>query len=301
MCNILITGGNGFLGSHLINLFLKEEYNILVISRNNNNIDHHEDKIKFIKYTTESYKPYKDSIHDFNPNVVIHCAWDGGNNYNSIDNVNQFYNNIPQCISLLEIINSMSIKPFFIGFGSFAEYGPIYQPINELDNNNPLSYYGLSKKMCKDASQMFCNKNNIEWSWIRPCYIYGPNDVPTRLIPSTINNLLNGKDLLFDECNTIIDYLYIDDFCSAILAIIDKKMTGIINICSGNEYKLKDIILLLQNKINSKSTINFDPNLNKQNVAKYIVGNNEKLKSIGWLPSIELEEGLKHIINLYIN
>jgi UDP-glucose 4-epimerase len=195
----------------------------------------------------------------------------------------------------------MSTKPFFMGFGSFAEYGPIYQPINELDNNNPLSYYGLSKKNCKSISQMFCNKNNIEWSWIRPCYIYGPNDVPTRLIPSTINNLLNGKDLLFDECNTIIDYLYIDDFCLAILSILNTRTTGIINICSANEYKLKDIILLLQSKISSKSNISFDPKKNKNNLSKYIVGNNEKLKSIGWNTTIELDEGLEKTINSYIN
>lgn len=301
MCNILITGGNGFLGSHIINLFLKEGYNILVISRNNNNIEHVKDKITFIKYESESYKIYQDTIHKFVPDIVIHSAWDGGNNYKNIDDVNQFYNNIPQSISLLEVISNMTVKPFFIGFGSFAEYGIISKHISELEYNTPVSYYGLSKKICKDASQMFCYKNNIEWSWIRPCYIYGPNDVHTRLIPSTIYNLLVGNDLIFDDCDTIIDYLYIDDFCSAILSIIHKKTTGIINICSGNEYKLKDIILLLQSKINSKSTIHFDSKLNKQNVSKYIVGNNEKLKSIGWSGSIELEEGLEKTINSYMN
>jgi len=300
MCNILITGGNGFLGSHLINLFLKEEYKILVISRNNNNIDHLEDKIKFIKYTTESYKPYKDSIHDFNPNVVIHCAWDGGNNYNSIDDVNQFYNNIPQCISLLEIINSMSIKPFFMGVGSFAEYGILYKPVDELHKETPLSYYGLSKNICKDVLQMFCIKNSIQWSWIRPCYIYGPNDVCTRLIPSVISSLLVGKDLIFDECSTVIDYLYIDDFCLAILSILNTRTTGTTNICSANEYKLKDIILLLQSKISSKSNISFDPKKNKNNLSKYIVGNNGKLKSIGWDTRVDLEEGLERTIRSYM-
>ena len=301
MCNILITGGNGFLGAHLVNLFLKEGHNILVISRKNNNIEHLKNKIKFIKYESESYKTYKDIIYKFEPNIVIHFAWDGCNNYKNIDDINQFYINIPKCISLLEIIKDMNIKSHFIGIGSFSEYGIISKHVNEFDDENPLSYYGLSKKICKDVSQMFCIKNNILWSWIRPCYIYGPNDVHTRLIPSIINSLLVGKDLIFDECNTVIDYLYIDDFCLAMLSIINTKTTGIINICSGNEYNLKDIILLLKNKINGKSNIYFDPKINKNNLSKYIVGNNQKLKNIGWNITIDLEHGLEKTINSYIN
>ena len=300
MSKILITGGNGFLGSHLINIFLKEKYNILILSRKNNNIEHLTDKIKFIKYESESYKIYKDVIHEFAPNIVIHCAWDGGNNYKNIDDINQFYNNIPQYVSLLEIINDINTKPHFIGIGSFAEYGTIYQPANELNKENPLSYYGLSKNICKNISRMFCFKNNIKWTWVLPCYIYGPNDVNTRFIPSLINNLLCGKESTFDECNVTIDYLYIDDFCKAILTILNTNTTGVINICSGNEYKLKDIILLLQNKINSKSIINFNSNLNKKNLSKYIVGNNEKLKNIGWSASIELEEGLEKTIKSHM-
>ena len=68
----------------------------------------------------------------------------------------------------------MPKKPKFIGFGSFAEYGGLNNLALEEDWEKPTNMYGISKLALKNYSENFCKANNIPWSWVRPCYIYGP-------------------------------------------------------------------------------------------------------------------------------
>jgi dTDP-D-glucose 4,6-dehydratase len=79
----------------------------------------------------------------------------------------------------------------------------------------------------------------------RPCYVYGPNDVKTRLIPTLINKFLNNEEITLDKCDKIIDYIYIDDFTEYVYNLIITQNNGIFNICSGNQYELKDVINLI--------------------------------------------------------
>lgn len=293
MTRILITGANGFLGSNLVRILLSNNYKILAFSRSTNNISEYLHLIDFANISSKTYNDYKDKIIKFQPNIILHFAWDGGNNHSDINLLKQLQSNIPEGLSLLEIINCLRVKPVFFGVGSFSEYGIKNKKITEVDELSPVNFYGLSKKVFKEISEMFCLQNQISWRWIRPCFVYGPNDVKTRLIPSTVYKLRNNIDITLDSCNTLIDYIYIDDFCTAIIGLIETNSYGVFNICSGNEYILKDIVLFLQKNIKSTSKITFDRTLDSKISTRYICGSNEKIKNtINWSPKIKLEAGL---------
>lgn len=297
---ILITGGNGFLGSNLVEHLLKLEHKLLVISRSSNNIKSFLSKLRFKKYNSENYSKYENIILDFNPEVVIHLAWEGGNNYNSINHLDQIYKNIPSGLSLLEIIAKQNTKAKFIGFGSFLEYGTIENKVNENAVENPNNFYGLSKLAFKQFSELYCEQNNINWTWIRPCYIYGSRDVKTRLIPTVINKLLIGEDITLDDCNATIDYLHVDDFCSALEKIIETNVDGIFNICSGQERNLKNLINSIKENINPETTLVFNSDLNRSLKPKYVCGSNDKLKLLtGWSPKVDLELGILKTVDFY--
>ncbi len=298
--NVLITGGNGFLGSNVVKKLIKENHNVLVISKNNNNIKSITDKCKFICCYIDEIEIHINDIESFSPDIVLLFGWHGANSYKDIHHIDQYHKNVPHYIKFIESINKFKTKPKIIGVGSFIEYGNYSIPITEEFFERPNSLYGLSKFTFKQYSEMLCKQNDINWGWIRPCYTYGPNDVSTRLIPNLINKLLKNEKIHLNECNTTLDYLYIDDFVNFVYSLILSNEHGVYNICSGNQYKLKDIINTLYRLTNSKSEIIFDKNLNRKDNSNFLCGDNTKIKKLSNIYKLlDIEEGLTRTIEFY--
>lgn len=288
---VLITGGNGFLGSGTARELLKRGHDICILSRNNDNIQDMLGRVTFARLT-DDLSCMKKSILEFSPDAIVDYAWSGGNSYKDINSTEQFYSNIPRGLCLLETLNTMSKKPSYMGVGTFAEYGMIHSRAVETQIETPQSFYGLSKVTMKNVSSMFCKQNQIAWSWVRPCYTYGPRDVRTRLIPTVIRSLLLQKQLVLNSCRSTVDYLYIDDFCNGICSILDAKKNGVFNICSGNEYALVDILTFLQEELKFNGIIH-DSSLDRESEYHYTCGFNEKLKmETDWKPTIDIKCGL---------
>jgi nucleoside-diphosphate-sugar epimerase len=292
---VLITGGNGFLGSTLSKHLLMRGYDVCIASRNSYRIQDILEQITFFE-TSDVCLTHPEELIKFCPNIVIDCAWNGGNNYNQVNSLDQFRLNMNRSIGLLETIKKMEQIPMFIGFGSFAEYGMLQMRAEEHQPETPVTYYGLAKTSVKNMSRMFCEQNGIKWAWVRPCYIYGSNDVPTRLIPKVINHLLNQQPLVLNRCETTVDYLHVYDFCTAIVSLIENEKTGVFNICSGNEYHLLDVISLIQREL-GLGKISYDDSFSRDYSPKYICGSNRKIKQeTGWNPTIDLHQGIINTI-----
>ena len=114
---ILITGANGFLGLNVAKAALHSGHKIFGISQNDSNIKHIKKLIKFKKCTKNNYYNLENDIINFNPDIVLHFAWWGGNSYSDINSIEQFNKNIPLIFSLLDIIKKCPTKTKFIGVG----------------------------------------------------------------------------------------------------------------------------------------------------------------------------------------
>lgn len=298
--NVLITGGNGFLGSNTIRRFLSEGHNVYVVSRNTYNLSDLLDKIEYSFGKTSDIPDLINKISEFKPDVVLHMGWSGGNSHLDVNDVKQVEENIEPGVHFLRALNTLPKKPHFFGFGSFSEYGTYNTPISEDFLENPINLYGLSKYTFKNYSRMICKMYDMDWTWIRPCYIYGPYDVSTRVVPMLINKFLRNEDVILDECDKKLDYLYIDDFVTYVYNLVSNKFLGVYNICSGIEYNLRDVVTMIMALTNTKSKVTFDPKLNRKFVSNYICGNNKKtVSSTKIFPKIDLESGLINTINYY--
>ncbi len=277
---IVVTGANGFLGLNFIKKLQNEKHEICSIIRSTIN-------------------PFE-KILEFEPDVVVHFAWDGGNNYESVNDIKQFHN-VVNGIELLNTLNMLSKKPKFIGIGSFSEYGNLKHPAIETDKEYPNNLYGLSKYTFKNYSKILCEEFNMNWVWVRPCYTYGPGDVSTRLIPKVINAIINNQKLELDNCNKIIDYLYIDDFTNYLYTLmIGDDTNGVYNLCSGNQYNLKKVIFDICKLMDTSDNIIFNTSPSRNLTSPIICGYNHKIKKYSKITKLtELNEGLYKTINYY--
>ena len=292
---ILITGAGGFIGSNLCNL-LSQEHKILAVSRKFDNIIDNKN-IQFVKYDLTQYVDLNNKFASFLPDIVIHCAWEGGNSSKDVNEIWQS-NNIISSNILLKLCSKFKIK-HFIGFGTSAEYGDFREKFNEESICKPINMYGISKFAFRLISERYCLDNGIDYSWVIPVFTYGPSDVETRLIPKVIKAFLNNENLVLNSCSPIINYLYIEDFCKAIKNIIDLRLTGNYIISSNEEYQVKGIVQQLYNIIKPKSNLFFDSSLEDKS-PQFVCGSSEKIKRItNWNPEISLEKGLMNTINYF--
>ena len=291
MQRVLVTGGNGFLGSNLARFFLRKSYAVCVVSRKCNNLVDVLGSIEFIEHVSPGYTQFADQIRAFNPTVVIHCAWDGGNSYADINSPNQVHN-VSDGAELIDVLRLVEPAPRFMGLGSFAEYGMLTTRAVETMPDDPTTLYGHTKACFKAISKMMCERNGLQWTWIRPCYIYGPGDVPTRFMPSVLSKLQADEHVLLDSCTSTIDYLHVDDFCSGVGTILMANAEGVFNVCSGHEYSIRDVIARMKSLTASKSVVTFDETRDRVGPSKYTCGDPGRLIALGWKPLISLDTGL---------
>lgn len=294
MRKVLITGVNGFLGRNLALHLITKDYTVFSLSLHTNNIDDIRGKVGYYYCDLSNKDEVEFIMRHTRPDVVIHCAWSGGNSYVSTNTPVQL-GNLTSLETLLTAMDGHHV-PFFVGLGAAAEYGDKSEAISEDEYEVPFNLYGACKKMAKDYSRVFCKIRGMRWLWVRPFYTYGPGDVQTRLLPTVVKACKKKEELTLNSCKSYTDYLYIDDFVSGVTTLLDVGATGIYNVCSGNSYLVKDIVgLICQETGHYKIT--FDPSLDRPGFPAMMVGRNENLKDFGWFPKVSIEEGVKRIVH----
>jgi nucleoside-diphosphate-sugar epimerase len=278
---VAITGASGFLGSHLLNKLQSEGHDVLPI-------------------TSITQDPIQ-RILEYKPDVVVHCAWRGGNNYKDINSTSQI-TNVVDALELLNVLVSSRNDFKFVGFGSFAEYGELSNLATEEDVEKPTNMYGLSKLTLKNYSENLCTRHNIPWVWIRPCYVYGPGDVHTRLVPLVMQKLIDGQDIFLDSCDKVIDYIFIDDFINYAYSVVTEPAHGVYNICSGHQYPLREVMQTIAELLNAPERIHYDSKELRNLTSKYICGSNLKIKQLtSFKKTTSLRDGLQKTIKYHID
>jgi UDP-glucuronate 4-epimerase len=304
-----ITGGAGFIGSHLVDKLLADGHSVMTID-NFDDFYPREVKLKNISSASKNINfqlvegdirdgKILDEIFSINTfDIVIHLAAKAGVRP-SIDNSSEYYDvNISGTVSLLEAMKRHNLKNLI-----FASSSSIYGnneniPFSESDFVGfPISPYAATKKSGELICHTYHHLHNFKINCLRFFTVYGPRQRPDLAISKFSNLIDKGEKIpVFGDGSSQRDYTYIDDIIQGILLAID-NLNGfeIINLGESRTIKLIDLISIIENEIGKKAIIAYLP-FQPGDVQITYADISKAKKLLSYNPTFEIEKGIKNFV-----
>lgn len=288
--NIFITGATGFLGFHVANICVEHGHRVLCLRRKESVSRFSKEVEEKLQWVDKNESCWRENVIQFQPDVLIHCAWEGVSS-NSRDNECIQYHNLQFFMDLLVLYQYKQI----IALGSQEEYGCLNSVVDENSPLNPKTEYAKKKVACCEQLRLLSREYGYEWQWIRVFNIYGEGQKEMWLIPAAIKSCKNGDNSFpTTKGEQKYAYLYVDDFAKAINSIIGQKnKSGIYNLSSAHLVTLKELLLTIKYLMKSEINIDFGVYPYRSNQSMLICGNSNKfIQVFGEFEKTSLEDGL---------
>ena len=284
---ILITGINGFLGSHLAK-YLKSSFEVLGLEYSLNNLFRIESE-KFKVYDVFS-KPLENIFIENEIYAVIHVATIYRRKLEPLQNL--LKTNVLLPVNLLELSNKHGVS-LFLNTDSFFN--------NSSYSYSYLSDYTLSKKHSIDWIRLMSNSSSCKIVNMKVFHMYGENDSPSKFIPHLIDTILREETFIdMTPGLQTRDFIYVNDVVSAFETVLknELKLTNYqeYEVGSGKSFSIKHLAELIQKISKSKTELNFGAIPYRKGEIMESVCNNKKLIELGWTSKFSLNVGLSKII-----
>jgi len=303
---ILITGGAGFVGSHLAEYLLKKHHKIVICTKTSvKNVEKIRNKIKLEKIDVTNYTKLEKFITKNKPDVIVHLAGNTSHSKSFESPFDDLDSNTKSTLNILEIIRKTLPKCKFILGSTFVVIGkPEKLPVNEKTICNPTTLYGVNRLSSEYYTKIYNLVYGINTNIFRITNSFGPKE---QIIPNknAINYLIHkaykNEDItIYNEGKFFRDLIYISDVINAIYCIIRKGKPGELYWISSNK---KTWFYQIGNQLEkltlAKTKYVKQPKYTKKvDVGNFVV-NNSKIKKLGWKPKISIKEGITETLNYF--
>lgn len=281
---VLVTGANGFVGRPTACAIAERGHEVLApASRQSdpaNGLD------LFDAKAVEAY------FREYQPEGLVHLAWDTTPSAYWETPANLTWT--ATSLRLLEAFSQYGGKRAVIA-GTSAEYSwKGSEPLNETTTPlDPSSLYGVSKDSLRRILEAWAPGAGLSLAWGRIFCPYGPNEKSSRLIPKIITRLEFGETIPFDSGSLIRDFLHTEELGQAFAALLDSPYEGAINLGSGEELLIREILSILGETLKRSDQIQFDQLPDPEGQPPRVVASIDRLKTeLGWTPSLSNRERL---------
>jgi len=299
--NILVTGGAGFIGSHITELLCDKGYTVIVVDDLRFGYESFVDKrAKFFRIAIQDSEAIEKILEGVD--VVMHLAASSIISFSYMRPLEYFENNLVNGIKLLEAMRKRRVKKIIYSSTSSVYGEPKKTPIKEDAPENPFSPYAASKLAFEQALISYYYSFGIESVSLRYYNAYGPRDEQkprTRAVPMWIEAILDNKPIpWYWQGRQVRDYVYVKDIAQAHIDVLNLKGIYCFNIGSGQGVYMRDVLKTLE-KIVGGELKTRDMGKRKGDPMKSFADIAKIKKIVGWEPRVSLEEGLKKTFEYY--
>ncbi len=294
---ILVTGGAGFIGSHIVDALIKRRHDVMVVDNlSTGQKQNVHPKAHFHKMDVRSLR-LESLLKEFVPTAVIHLAAQMSVRVSVDDPLNDAQVNILGSINVFEAARRAGSKKIIFSSSGGAMYGDgVPLPTSETARVLPASPYGISKLAAEHYLRYTALTHQMQGICLRYANVYGPRQNAlgeAGVIAIFTTAMLGGRTPIINgDGRQTRDFVYVDDVVRANLAALGSRISGVYNIGTGRLTSVNDIARLIKEETHYSGAITHGaPKLGEQRrsainprLAKY---------RLHWAPNISLEQGIK--------
>jgi nucleoside-diphosphate-sugar epimerase len=293
---ILLTGGTGFIGRHVIERLIAGGDEVVAVRRPRPSEERPCDDqgVAWRDCHLDDTTTLRELFQETRPDACLHLAWftETGHYPSAPTNVDL----LTASLSLIRIAGEEGCRRF-IGVGTCAEYESTPGPLREDSRVNPHTLYGASKLALRYLGEALSGQTGMDFAWTRIFYVYGPREDRRRVVPAVVNTLLDGRTFAATTGEQVRDFLHVEDVASAFVTLCHSPEQGVFNIASGQPTTMRSLLMAIAHEMNAPDGISFGAATKHTFDPPYIVGDVSRLQSLGWRPQYTLRSGLLHTID----
>ncbi|MCS7053446.1 MAG: NAD-dependent epimerase/dehydratase family protein [Ignavibacterium sp.] len=303
---ILVTGGAGFIASHITDAFIEEGHQVVVLDDLSSGFEKNiNSKAKFVKGDICDKELVEKLFSDENFDIVNHHAAQMDVRRSVKDPTFDANTNIIGTINLLQNAIKYNVKKFMFASTGGAVYGEqSYFPADENHPTQPRSPYGISKLAVEKYLYFYNAEYGLNYTVLRYANIYGPRQNPfgeAGVVAIFTTKLLKDEQPIINGSGEQTrDYVFVGDVVKANLLTLNETSNDIYNVGTGIETNVNQLFHKLNNIIGANKEEKHGPAAPGEQMRSVITS--EKLfKKFGWKPSTSLDEGLKLTVDFFRN
>jgi UDP-glucose 4-epimerase len=293
----LVTGGAGFIGSHIVDAALAEGHEVAVVDNLSTGDEKNlNSRSRFFKADITDRDGIEKAFSDFQPEYVIHHAAQIDVRRSVSDPAFDARVNIEGSVNILEACRHHGVRKVVYA-SSAAVYGdPCYLPVDERHPIAPSAPYGISKHTVEHYLSVFHGLYGLPYVALRYSNVYGPRQDPKGeggVVAIFTDRLLNGEGVrIFGDGEQTRDFVFVGDIARANMMALTSSYCGIINVSSGSEISVNDLFATMVRIRGQQVPCEHAPERPGE-IRRSVLANDRAKEAIGWVPTVSLEDGLR--------